>query len=284
MNDLSGETGPVFRRRPSVQGGETQRVTVRGLHFAVDLLGDGQPVLFVHGFPLDRTIWREVIAALTGWLRIAPDLQGMGLSEDRRRYSMAEYADDLVALLDLLHAPRAVVCGLSMGGYVTFELLRRYADRVRGVILINTRAEPDDEAGRRARDTAAALVEREGPGALADVMVPQLLAPANLSAMPHVVQRLRNMIAGNPGAGVIGALRATRDRPDSRPTLPGTVVPTLVVAGRDDRLIPAEASRALADAVPGSHLVRVPHAGHLTPLEQPVATSRVIAEFLASLE
>jgi 3-oxoadipate enol-lactonase len=267
-----------------VRAGETRHLGVRELALALDVQGDGSPVLFVHGFPLDRSTWRQVTATLTGWRRIAPDLRGMGLSDVPERFSMADYADDLVALLDALHEPQAVVCGLSMGGYVAFELLRRHRDRVRAVILMNTRAEPDDAAGRRARDAMAALVEREGPGRLADVMVPQLVAPANLSTMPHVVEHLRTMIASNPPGGIVGALRAMRDRPDSRPLLPQIDVPALIIAGREDQLIPTSASRALADAIPGAQLTRIAHAGHLTPLEQPVATSRVIAEFLQSLE
>jgi 3-oxoadipate enol-lactonase len=284
VNDHPGESERVAGRRLSVGTGEPQRIAVRGLALAVDVLGDGLPLLLVHGFPLDRTVWREVVAALTGWRRIVPDLRGMGLSEVPPRYSMTEYADDLAALLDALDVPQAIVCGLSMGGYVAFELLRRHPHRVRALVLMNTRAEPDDAVGKRARDDMVALVEREGPGAVADVMVPQLLAPANLSAMPHVAERLRGMITTNPAAGIIGALQAMRDRPDSRPLLPAITVPTLVVAGRDDRLIPASASHDLADAIPGAQLTRIAHAGHLAPLEQPVATSRVIAEFLESLE
>jgi len=283
VGDDPGGSKPALRRRPSVGFGETQRVTVRGLAIAAELVGDGLPVLFVHGFPLDRTTWREVMPALTGRRRIAPDLRGMGLSDVPQRYSMAEYADDLAALLDALQARRAVICGLSMGGYIAFELLRRHRDRVRALVLVNTRAESDDPAGKHARDTMVELVEREGPGALADVMVPQLLAPANLSAMPHVAERLRTMIVSQPAAGIVGALRAMRDRPDSRPLLPDIDVPTLVIAGRDDQLIAASASRALAETIPGAQLARIAHAGHLAPLEQPVATGRVIAEFLESL-
>ncbi len=129
-----------------------------------------------------------------------------------------------------------------------------------------------------------ALVEREGPAALADVLLPQLLAPANLSAMPHVAQHLRTMIGESSVKGVVGALRAMRDRPDYRPLLGQIKIPTLVITGRDDQLIPPASARALADAVPGAQFTSIPDAGHLPPLEQPIATSRVIAEFLASLE
>lgn len=287
----AGEPTPVpreiadfFGRRPSVRASETQHLAVRGLAVALDIQGDGLPILFIHGFPLDRTSWRQVMATLTGWRRIAPDLRGLGLSDVPDRYSMAEYADDLAALLEALRAPQAVVCGLSMGGYVAFELARRHRDTVRALILANTRAEPDDEAGRRRRGELISLVQREGSGALGDVLLPQLLSPANLSAMPHVVQHLRTMISSNPPQGLIGALEAMRDRPDSRGLLKQIKVPTLVIAGRDDQLIPSSACKALADAIPGAQFTLIPDAGHLTPLEQPIATSRVIGEFLESLE
>lgn len=273
-----------FGGRPSVRASETQHLAVRGLALALDAQGDGQPILFIHGFPLDRTMWRPVIGRLTGWRRIAPDLRGLGASDVPETYSMVEYADDLAALLDALRAPQAVICGVSMGGYVAFELLRSHPARVRALILANTRAEADDDAGKRRRGDMIALVERAGPAALADVLLPQLLAPANLTAMPHLARQVRTMIAGCPATGVVGALQAMRDRPDSRPLLGQIQVPTLVIAGRDDQLIPPASARSLADQIPGAQLTSIPDAGHLTPLEQPIATGRVMAEFLASLE
>ena len=281
---LPAEIVAAFGRRPSVRASETQHLAVRGLAVALDVQGDGSPILFIHGFPLDRTVWRQVMATLTGWKRIAPDLRGMGLSDAPGKYAMTEYADDLAALLDALHIPKAVVCGLSMGGYVAFELLRRHRDRVRALVLVNTRAEADPDDARKRRDEMIALVERDGTGALADVLVPQLLAPWSVTALPHVVEQLRTMIAGNPPAGVIGALRAMRDRADATPMLAGIGVPTLVITGREDRLIPSAASRAMADAIPGAQLTQIPEAGHLAPLEQPVPTSRVIGEFVEALD
>ena len=272
-----------FGRWRSVRAGETRHLAARGLTLALDLRGDGHPILFIHGFPFDRTMWRPLMATLTGWRRIAPDLRGLGLSEAPESYSMAEYADDLAALMDALHVPQAVVCGLSMGGYVAFELLRRHPARVGALILTATRAEADDEAGKQRRGDMIALVERQGPAVLAEVLLPQLLAPANLTAMPHVTEHLRTMIAGSPVKGVVGALRAMRDRADATPLLRKIEVPTLVIAGRDDQLIPPAASRQLADAIPGALFTLIPDAGHLCPLEQPVTTTKVIAEFLEGI-
>ncbi|HEX9581982.1 MAG TPA: alpha/beta fold hydrolase [Gemmatimonadales bacterium] len=273
----------AFGRRPSVRASETQHLAVRGLAVALDVQGEGSPVLFIHGFPLDRTVWRQVMATLTGWKRIAPDLRGMGLSDAPGKYAITEYGDDLAALLDALHVSKTVICGLSMGGYIAFDLFRRYRDRVRALVLVNTRAEPDTEEARGRRNDMIAMVKRDGTGALAEVLIPQLLAPWSVSALPHVVEQLRGMITGNPAPGIVGALEAMRDRVDSTDLLSTIDVPTLVIAGREDRLIPAAASRTLADAIPSAQLTQIPEAGHLTPLEQPVPTSRVIAEFLDAL-
>ncbi len=274
----------LFGTRPSLRPGETQYLALREVETAVDIQGDGRAILFVHGFPLDRTLWRHLIATLSGWQRIAPDLRGMGLSDaPDDGYTMTDYADDLAALLDALRIEQAVVCGLSMGGYVGFEMFRRHRDRVAALILVNTRAEPDDETANRGRDNMIALVEQDGAGTLADVMIPKLLGPSSMAAMPRVIEHLRTMITASPGRGLIGALTAMRGRQDSTPLLPTIDVPTLVVAGRDDQLIPTSTTQSIANAIPGAQFTLIPEAGHVAPLEQPVAVSRVVGEFLESL-
>lgn len=281
---VPAEISRFFGARPSMRPGETQELPVRGTSLAVDVLGDGDPVLFVHGFPLDRTIWRPMAATLTGRRRIAPDLRGFGRSAPPDgECTLSTYADDLAALLEALGAGRAVVCGHSMGGYIAFEMLRRHRDRVRALVLVNTRAVPDDDEARAARDAMIARVRRDGPGAIVDDLLPRLLAPATRETQPHVVEQVRRAIIGGSGEGVAQALAAMRDRPDSRELLDGIDLPVLVIAGRDDAIVPAAESRAMAAAIPGAHLAMVPDAGHLAPLEQPVNTSRLVGEFLDAL-
>jgi YbgC/YbaW family acyl-CoA thioester hydrolase len=289
--DTKGKPTPVpdeirrfFGTRPSVRAGAFQHLLVRGIATAVDVQGDGPGVVFVHGFPLDRTMWRHIVAPLTGWRRVAPDLRGMGLTDaPEGGYSLETYADDIVALLDVLEIDKAVVCGLSMGGYVALDLMRRHSGRVRALILSNTRAGADTRDAKAARDEMIQLVQREGPGAVIEQLLPKLLAPSSQSAMPQLVEHLRTMAMGSPTNGLVGALRAMRDRPDATDLLPTIDVPTLVVAGKEDRLIPAEEGKRLADAIPGAQFTVIPDAGHLAPMEQPTATSRVIAEFLQAL-
>src|SRR6185503_16727703 len=179
--------------RPSNR--ETRRVTVAGLELAVEVRGDGPALVLVHGFPFDRTMWRHQLVGLTRWKRIAPDLRGFGVSGvPSGDGSMGRYADDLVAILDALDVPQAVFCGLSMGGYILFELLRRYRDRVRGLILADTRAEADAPDGKRARDDLIAVAKSEGPEGVAQRMLPKLLASATMQTQPEVERQVREMI------------------------------------------------------------------------------------------
>jgi 3-oxoadipate enol-lactonase len=278
------EVGRFLGVRASRHTDASQQFTVRDLVVAADVTGDGPPVLFIHGFPLDRTLWRPVARTLTGWRRIAPDLRGFGLSEaPETGYTMGEYADDLAALLDVVGAKQVVVCGLSMGGYVAFELYRRHADRVRALVLANTRAGADSADGRAGRDAMIARIRRDGPAFLADAMLPRLLAPTSLQTEPEVVRRVRAMVSAQRADGLVGALTAMRDRADSTALLPTITVPTLVVAGSDDQLIPATEARAMAEAIPNAHFATIPGAGHLAPIEQAVNTARVIREFLEAL-
>jgi YbgC/YbaW family acyl-CoA thioester hydrolase len=265
-------------------GGDLLRIEVGGAELAVEVRGEGLPVLFVHGFPFDRSMWKHQLATLARYKRIAPDLRGAGASTaPDDGYSMSRYADDLVAVLDAAGVERAVVCGLSMGGYVTFELLRRHPERVQALILCDTKAEADLPQGRRDREELAALARSAGAAAVAERLVPTLLAPATHAAQPEVVQHVRAMIEGTSVAGIVGALHAMRDRPDSTALLPQIHVPTLVLGGADDQIAPPAGMQAMAAAIPGSQFATVPSAGHLAPLEQPFATSRRLADFLGTL-
>ena len=187
-------------------------------------------------------MWKHLIATLNGWKRIAPDLRGMGLSEvPEDGYAISEYADDMIALLDTLQLEQAVVCGLSMGGYVALDLIRRYPDRVGALILINTRSGADDDLTREGREEMISVIEREGTEGLSDLMIGRLLGESSLAAMPRVVDHLGTMICRTPTAGALGALRAMRDRRDAADILGGIQVPT--GGRRDERSLDSAANR-----------------------------------------
>ncbi|HUR95207.1 MAG TPA: alpha/beta fold hydrolase [Gemmatimonadales bacterium] len=262
--------------------GDAQRLTVNGVSLAVEIRGEGPAVLFVHGYPMNRSVWRAQLDDLEGFRRIAVDLRGMGQSDaPDLGYGMGTYAADLAALLDTLGVDDVVLCGISMGGYVLFEFLRQWRHRVRAVILVDTRAEADGAEARRARDAAAAMARESGAAAIADAMLPKLLAAETSRLAPEIVEHVRSMITATPVPGIVGALAAMRDRHDSTgllPTLAG--LPTLVIVGEEDALTPPDGARRLAAGIPGARLVVVPGAGHVPPLERPTETTAAILDFL----
>ena len=241
-------------------------------------------LLLVHGFPLDRRLWTAQAGAFATMTRvITPDLRGHGRSQVvPGPFTMEQHADDLAALLDYLEIRRAVLVGLSMGGYVAFAFWRRHPDRVQGLILADTRAEPDSLTAQAGRDAAMTRVQQTGAAAYADEMLPRLLAPESL-ANAKIVGAARRMMAAQPVAGVVGALGGLRDRADSRATLPAITVPTLVVVGEADVITPPADGQAMAALIPGARLAVIPKAGHLSPLENPRAFNAAVRAFLRSL-
>ena len=275
------EVAAVFGGGVSTLPGEMVRYDMGQVTLAADVRGDGPALLLVHGFPLDRSLWAHQVATLAGWRRIAPDLRGLGATvAPDDDYSIAAYADDLIGLLDRLRVSRAVVAGLSMGGYVAFELVRRYRDRVAGLILCDTRADADGPESRASRDALIAVAKEQGVGVVAERLLPRVLGRTTQLTQPHLVEQVREMMTRAPVAGVVGALRAMKERPDSTPLLPSIGVPTLVVVGQEDEMTPPALAKAMTNAIPSAAMTVIHGAGHLSPLEAPTAVSRVLAEFL----
>jgi 3-oxoadipate enol-lactonase len=260
------------------------RLTINGVGLAVDDVGTGPAILFIHGFGLDRTMWRHQVTGLAGWRRIAPDLRGAGRSDaPDLGYSMATYAKDLAALLDALDVERVVLCGLSMGGYIAFEFLRRWPERVTGLVLMDTQAEADTAEGRKGRDALIAATRERGSVAVVEGLLPRLLAEDAPTRAPALVAELRRTIEGLPVAGLVGALQAMKDRPNSTGLLPRLNLPALVLVGEEDRITPPDVSRAMAAALPNAELEVVPGAGHVPTLEQPGLVTARLTTFLAGL-
>ena len=191
------------------------------------------------------------------------------------------FSTDCARLLDHLGLEGPVlVAGLSMGGYVALDFYRRFPERVSGLILAATRAGSDSAEAKAGRDKAADLTRTDGVGAIADSMLPKLLAPGNFENQRDLVEFLRDMMLATSEEGMIGALAAMRDRPDGTTGLGKIDVPTLIIHGQDDQLIPASEAEAMQQAIGGSQLVLVPEAGHLPNLEQPQVFNDAVREFL----
>ena len=224
-----------------------------------------------------------------GWRFIAPDLRGFrgtgAAFEDPglTGLSIDDYADDVIALLAHLEIDRAVLGGVSMGGYVAFGVLRRAPGRVAGLLLSNTRATPDSDEARAGRERMIQLAREHGAAAIADQMVPKLLGETTKKDQPDLVQAVRRLILMNSVEGLATAIGALRDRQDSTPLLSTIDFPTLVIAGAEDTIIPVPETEAMHRAIPGSSLVVLPRAGHLSNLEDPYGWRKALDAWLGGV-
>jgi len=243
-------------------------------------LGGGPPVVLVHGFPLQGSMWDAAAALLAEHQRVlVPDQRGFGRTPPKRGATMATYADDLARLLDRHGVDRpALLAGLSFGGYVVLEFMRRHADRLEAVGLIDTRETPDTTEAAAGRRASADALDAGGPvSALSDAMVPKLFAPA---APGELVEHWRRVMAGQSPLGVAAALRALADRVDSAETLRAFPGRALVVVGEHDAITPVEDHERMARLMPRSELHIMPGCGHMAPTEQPEAFARIVRTFL----
>lgn len=265
-------------------GGRHVRIRAGDIEVGYDDAGAGVPVVLLHGFPHDRRLWAPQLHGLSQECRcIAPDLRGLGESDGGGPYSMDRYADDVAALLDALSIDRAVVGGVSMGGYITFAFWRRHRDRARALILADTRATADDEETRAKRHAMIALARSEGASAVADVMITGSVGKTTRERQPELVHAVHAMLASEPVPGIVGALEAMLARPDSTPTLPTIDAPTLIVVGDEDVVVSRREAEAMRAAISGSRLEVIPGAGHVSNVERPAAFNAVVSGFLRSL-
>jgi pimeloyl-ACP methyl ester carboxylesterase len=267
-----------------------QRISLPTVELAYIDRGAGQPVVLMHGFPLDHTMWNPQIDALADVARvIAPDLRGFGQSSlgnvsPTRAMALEQYADDVVALLDAINLKEPIIlAGFSMGGYIVWQFVRKYADRLRALIQIDTRAAADTEEARANRLKMAAHIEEWGSARVAEMMGPKLFAAGKFEANVGIVKDLRRVIADTPPASIAVAQRAMAARPDMTHLLPQIKVPSLVVAGVDDALIPAHEMRQIAAAIPNGKYVEIPTAGHMSTIENPDAVNKALRDFVKSV-
>ena len=257
---------------------------IDGLDIGYDDVGSGMPVLFVHAFPLNRTMWAPQVSALVERCRcVAADLRGFGESSVRPPYAMAQYADDLVRLLDQLRLDRVVLVGCSMGGYVSFAFWRQHRDRVRALVLADTKATADTPEAVERRRQLIGVARTEGSTGVANLQVPSLIGKTAREKQPDTYDAVHRIMAQTSPDGIVGAIEAMMARPDSTPLLGTIDVPTLIVVGEEDVPTPVKDSRAMHERIPGSRLEIIAQAGHLSNLERPAAFNHVLTEFLGAL-
>ncbi|HVF15007.1 MAG TPA: alpha/beta fold hydrolase [Acidimicrobiales bacterium] len=256
------------------------------LHY-VDVGAGDVPVVLLHAFPLHSDMWAHQVACLAAKHRvIVPDLKGFGKSsapDDETAYSMSDYARQVAGLLQELGVERVVLGGLSMGGYAAFAFLAAHVDMVAALVLADTRAGRDTPEVFQRRTDQQEQVRREGTSNLVETLLTGLLAPETLDGRPQLVEQVRRMMASNPPAGFVGGLEAMKGRADSLPHLSVIKVPALVLVGEHDGPSPPNVVKVWQERIPGSRLVVIPGAGHLSNLEAPEVFNAEVSDFLDTL-
>jgi pimeloyl-ACP methyl ester carboxylesterase len=262
------------------------KAEINGSTVAYSDRGNGLPLILIHGFPLCRKMWRPQAEALAraGCRVITPDLRGFGesgLTSDT--VSMDTYADDVVALMDYLGIDKAVVGGMSMGGYVLLNLLERYPERVAAPIFISTKAAGDDDAGKANRTDLAEACRADGILPVAKAFHNILFAPETLTDTPELVEEVSGWMHASDPQGASAGLIAMRERKDYVALLGSYNQPALVIGADQDQAVPVENSHIIAEELPDAELCILHGGGHLVNLEQPAGFNEAILEFLAGL-
>lgn len=261
------------------------RANVHGIEIGYDSAGEGDTTLvLLHAFPLNRAQWEgqmRALEALGGVRVVAPDLRGFGESSvEPGPVTMEEMAGDVLGLLDGLGIETFILGGLSMGGYVAFQIILRAAERVRGLVLADTRATADSAEGRKGRETTAVFVEEHGVAALFDRDAPRLFSHVTQAIRPDIIEGGRRIAALNLPVGVVAASRGLGLRPDVTALLPQIACPTLVLVGEQDEITPVADARTLFERIPDARLEVIADAGHLSNLDRPDLFDELVAGFL----
>jgi len=257
-------------------------IRLNDIQMAYTDTGIGRPVVLIHGYPFNRSLWEEQLSALTNSYRvIVPDLRGFGESDSSDGpATMTLMAQDVARLLDHLEISQAAIGGLSMGGYVTLAFYKQFPSRVKALILADTRAQADTEEGKQNRAQQAEKALSEGMAGIADAMLPKLLTPETVSKRPEVVKRVRDMMLKTKPEGAAAALQGMAEREDQTQLLSQITVPTLIIVGSEDPLTPVADSEKMHDAIAGSRLVVLDRASHVSNVEQSEQFNKELERFL----
>ena len=256
---------------------------INGINLSYTDQGEGVPLVFIHAFPLSSAMWEPQIKKFSKNYRvIAIDLRGHGESEASLwHFTLDDYAEDIHALLTHMSITQATFIGLSMGGYTLFSLYRQFPELVKAMVLANTRAQADSKEAKAGRFGMAQTAFLKGPQAIAELMMPKILAPSTIEYRKDIVDRIRSIILKNQASGIIVDLMAMAQRPDSTTLLSKISCPTLIIVGEHDIATPPAEAHYMNDRIPDSTLVTIPQAGHMSNLEQSDAFNRALSDFFA---
>lgn len=260
-------------------------IRINDINLAYTEAGSGPPIVLIHGYPFNRSLWTEQTEALRSKYRVVtPDLRGFGESDSSAGpATMTRMAADVAALMDELRIQQAVIGGLSMGGYVALAFARMLPARLKALVLADTRAQADTEEGKQTRFQQAEKATSEGMAGIADAMLPKLLTPETVSKRPELVKRVRDMMLKTKPEGAAAALLGMAERDDQTEFISSILVPTLILVGREDAITPVADSEKMQSRIEGSRLVVIENAGHVSTLEQTEHFNDALLGFLSTV-
>lgn len=251
------------------------------------LTGSGQPIVFLHPFPMDHRLWEHQVAHFSPHYQVVtPDLRGFGNSDGFgvQTPSIEQMADDLNALLEALKITEPIVlCGLSIGGYVALRFAQKYFSRLRGLVICDSRAQADTDETKAGRDRMITFAREHTAAEIVEKVLSGLLGKTSLRTRPHLVERVKEIGSSQSQQAILDALAALRDRPDATNWLEKITIPTLLIFGEEDALAPSHVIKTLTAGLPNATLVKLPQAGHFSALEQPEMFNEALEEFLNGL-
>ena len=242
----------------------------------------GLPVVFIHGFPFNHEMWKPQIPVLTHNIRaIMYDLRGHGLSDvGDGQFTIEMFVDDLIAMLDYLNLEKVILCGLSMGGYIALRAAERNPDRIKGMILCDTKSEPDTNEAKIKRSSTIKTIKESGVKVFTDEFVKTIFWEKTFKNNPEVVDFIKDIINKNSPIGICGTLLALASRTDTTASLSSVKIPTCIIAGEHDKITPPSTAQSMHNAIPKSELHILQNAGHLSNLENPTEFNKILLSYL----
>jgi 3-oxoadipate enol-lactonase len=242
-------------------------------------------VVLLHAFPLHGGMWRAQREALSAeWQVVVPAFRGFGKSAETGPFSIEDLADDIHAIVEKLGVGKIVLAGLSMGGYVALAYAKKYPETLRGLVLLDTKAEGDPPQGKADRDRMIAIANERGSKPIADAMLGKLIPAETAQSRPQLARELREMMESTRPQTIAHALAAMRDRPDQTGMLASIKAPTLIGVGDQDAITPPETARAMHEKIPDSQLRIFTGSGHMSAMEQAEQVNAAMRGFLMHLE
>ncbi|MCW8804001.1 MAG: alpha/beta hydrolase [Ignavibacteriaceae bacterium] len=257
--------------------------TINNLSMFISGRSKSKPIIFVHGFPYDHNMWQaQVDEITTDYLCVSYDIRGLGESPaGDGQFTMESFVDDLEKIIEELKLNKPILCGLSMGGYISLRAMERFQDKFAGLILCDTKSEADDNEGKLKRAAALKQINSGQFNSFIESFVLNCFGEKFVKENNVEYKKVVDRSKTNNPIGVKGCLLAMVNRTDTTESLSKIKTPTLVICGSEDKLSPPDVMKSMADKIPKANFVLVEGSGHMTPIENPQEVNKAIKDFLS---